>query len=101
MTYGGGSIKQNGVYDEVRAALAGHTVLEFAGIEPNPSYETLMQAVALVKSERIDFLLAVGGGSVVDGTKFIAAAALHEGEAWDILAKGGKIVEAACPSARS
>ena len=97
MTYGGGSIRQNGVYDEVKAALAGHSVLEFAGIEPNPSYETLMQAVALVKSERIDFLLAVGGGSVVDGTKFIAAAALHEGEAWDILAKGGKIVEAALP----
>ena len=59
MTYGGGSIKQNGVYDEVRAALVGHTVVEFAGIEPNPSYETLMQAVALVKSEGIDFLLGV------------------------------------------
>ena len=97
MTYGGGSIKQNGVYDEVRAALAGHTVIEFAGIEPNPSYETLMQAVALVKSEGIDFLLGVGGGSVVDGTKFIAAAALRDGEAWDILEKGGKIIDAALP----
>jgi NADP-dependent alcohol dehydrogenase len=81
----------------VRAALAGHTVLEFAGIEPNPSYETLMQAVALVKSEGIDFLLGVGGGSVVDGTKFIAAAALRDGEAWDILEKGGKIIDAALP----
>ncbi len=97
MLYGGGSIKANGTYDEVRAALAGHTVLEFAGIEPNPRYETLMRAVELVQRERVDFLLAVGGGSVVDGTKFVAAAALYDGDAWDILKTGGKAVQAALP----
>lgn len=94
MTYGGGSIKQNGTYDEVKAALAGHTVLEFSGIEPNPTYETLSQAVALVKEQRIDFLLAVGGGSVIDGTKFIAAAACFAGETWDILEKRAPITQA-------
>jgi NADP-dependent alcohol dehydrogenase len=88
MTYGGGSIMKNGVYDQVKAALKGFTVVEFGGIEPNPKYETLMKAVKVVKDENIDFLLAVGGGSVLDGTKFIAAASLYEGEsAWDIAAK--------------
>ncbi|BAC90161.1 iron-containing alcohol dehydrogenase [Gloeobacter violaceus] len=71
MTYGGGSIKTNGVYDQVKAALARHRVVEFGGIKPNPHYETLMHAVQVAKEERIDFLLAVGGGSVLDGTKFI------------------------------
>lgn len=97
MLYGGGSIKANGTYEEVRAALAGHTVLEFAGIEPNPKYETLMQAVELIHREQIDFLLAVGGGSVVDGTKFVAAAAVYDGDAWDILKIGGKVVKGALP----
>jgi NADP-dependent alcohol dehydrogenase len=88
MTYGGGSIHKNGVYEQVKAALKGFNVVEFGGIEPNPHYETLMKAVEVVKAEKIDFLLAVGGGSVLDGTKFIAAAALYEGEsAWDIAAK--------------
>jgi NADP-dependent alcohol dehydrogenase len=97
MLYGGGSIKQNGVYEQVERALAGHTVLEFSGIEPNPTYETLMRAVELVKAEKIDFLLAVGGGSVIDGTKFVAAAALLDGEPWDILAVGAKVIKAALP----
>jgi NADP-dependent alcohol dehydrogenase len=97
MLYGGGSIKANGTYDEVKAALAGHTLLEFAGIEANPHYETLMRAVELIKTEKIDFLLAVGGGSVIDGTKFVAAAAVFDGEPWDILVKGGKAVEGALP----
>jgi NADP-dependent alcohol dehydrogenase len=96
MTYGSGSIKRNGVYDQVMANLQGHTVSEFSGIEPNPAYETLMKAVEVVKRERIDFLLAVGGGSVLDGTKFIAAAARFEGEPWDILAKNAP-VNAALP----
>ncbi len=87
VTYGGGSIKKNGVYDQVVKALEGKTWFEFSGIEPNPHYETLMQAVALVKKEKIDFLLPVGGGSVIDGTKLIAAAVNFEGEPWDILAK--------------
>ncbi len=91
MTYGGGSIKHNGVYDQVKTALKDFTVFEFGGIEPNPSYETLSKAVALVHAEQIDFLLAVGGGSVVDGTKYIAAAARYDGEGWDILSKQAKV----------
>lgn len=94
VTYGGGSIKQNGVYDQVMKALAGRTVVEFAGIEPNPTYETLMEAVRVAREQNIDFLLAVGGGSVIDGTKFIAAAAPFEGEPWDILAKHARIERA-------
>ncbi len=91
ITYGGGSIVKAGTLAEVKAALAGFTVFEFAGIEPNPTYETLMQAVELARRERIDFLLAVGGGSVIDGTKFIAAAIPFVGDPWDILAKRAKI----------
>lgn len=94
ITCGGGSIKANGVYDAVRAALTGQTVFEFSGIEPNPTYETLMDAVSLVKSEKIDFLLAVGGGSVIDGTKFIAAATFFDGDPWDILARGVAVTHA-------
>lgn len=87
--YGGGSIKKNGVYDQVKAALAQHTWLEFSGIEPNPHYETLMQAVELIKREGIGYLLAVGGGSVIDGTKFVSAAACYEGgEPWDMIEQG-------------
>lgn len=97
ITYGGGSVKKNGTLDEVLAALSDHTVFEFAGIEPNPTYETLMKAVAMVHTESIDFLLAVGGGSVIDGTKFIAAAALFEGDPWDILAQHGAGVLKALP----
>ncbi|HEX2531709.1 MAG TPA: iron-containing alcohol dehydrogenase [Burkholderiaceae bacterium] len=95
--YGGGSIKSNGVLAEVRAGLAGRTVQEFAGIEPNPSYETLLRAVELVRREKLDFLLAVGGGSVIDGTKFIAAAASFEGDPWQILEKRGTNVTRALP----
>jgi len=99
VTYGGGSIMRNGVMDQVRKALAGRSVVEFGGIEPNPAYETLMEAVKLAKAEKIDYLLAVGGGSVVDGTKFIAAALKFEGaDPWDILAKNAP-VKAAVPLA--
>lgn len=95
MTYGGGSIKKNGVYDQVMSALKGYEVIEFGGIEPNPHFETLMKAVDIVRAEKIDFLLAVGGGSVLDGTKFIAAATYFEGaDAWDILAKRAPISKA-------
>lgn len=97
LVYGGGSIKQNGVFDEVMAALAGHQVSEFSGIEPNPSYETLMRAIAQVREEKIDFLLAVGGGSVIDGTKFIAAGALLDEDPWSILEKHGANVTKAMP----
>lgn len=92
--YGGGSIKKNGVYDQVKEALKGYNIIEFSGIEPNPHYETCLQAVELIKKEKIDFLLSVGGGSVLDATKFIAAATLFSGEPWDILSKGAKIIKA-------
>jgi NADP-dependent alcohol dehydrogenase len=88
LTYGGGSIFRNGVYAQAKAALAGRDVLEFGGIPPNPVYEHLMEAVKIVKERKVDFLLAVGGGSVLDGTKFIAAAVHHDGaDPWDILVK--------------
>jgi NADP-dependent alcohol dehydrogenase len=87
ITYGGGSIKRNGVLAQVNAALQGRDRLEFGGIEPNPRYETLIKAVEVVRAEGIGFLLAVGGGSVIDGTKFIAAATSFEGEPWKILAE--------------
>ncbi|MEB8285406.1 iron-containing alcohol dehydrogenase [Aeromonas allosaccharophila] len=93
--YGGGSIKQNGVYEQLTRALEGVTWQEFSGIGANPRYELLMEAVALVKRERIDFLLAVGGGSVVDGTKFVAAAACYEGsDPWDICGKQASVHQA-------
>ena len=97
MTYGGGSIKRNGVYNEVKEVLQGYDLNEFGGIEPNPTYETLMQCVEIVHKNRVDFLLAVGGGSVIDGTKFIAAAVLYEGEPWDIVKTYGKKVKSVLP----
>lgn len=97
ITYGGGSIKRNGVYDQVAAALRGRTVFEFGGIEPNPRYETLMRAVEFARAENVTFLLAVGGGSVLDGTKFIAAAIpCTVRDPWDFVA-GACTVENALP----
>lgn len=93
LTYGGGSIKKTGVYDVVKNALKNVDFLEFGGIEANPHYETCMKAVEIVKNEKIDFLLSVGGGSVLDATKFIAAAALYtKGDPWDILAKSNTVM---------
>lgn len=90
LLYGGGSIKQNGIYDQVTQALADHTVVEFGGVEPNPTLETLTAAVNRIKEQKIEFILGVGGGSVADGAKFIACAALYEGDGWDIVS--GKYV---------
>ncbi|WP_421506444.1 alcohol dehydrogenase [Erwinia rhapontici] len=97
ITFGGGSVKKNGVMDQVYSALEGFDVQEFGGIEPNPSFETLMQAVEVVKRENITFLLAVGGGSVLDGTKFIAAAAFYPQDPWHILQTGGAEIHKALP----
>lgn len=94
IVYGGGSIKKNGVYDQVVQALSQHQVFEFSGIEPNPEYETCMQAVAYIRQQDIDFVLAVGGGSVIDAVKFIVAAVDFEGEAWDIVDKHAPITKA-------
>ncbi|MFY8067728.1 MAG: iron-containing alcohol dehydrogenase [Flavobacterium sp.] len=87
IAYGGGSIFKNGVYDQVKAALPNHDIVEFGGIEPNPRFETLMKAVEIIRAEKIGFILAVGGGSVIDGVKFISAAVNFEGDAADILKK--------------
>lgn len=87
IVYGGGSIKINGVYDQVVKALEGFEVVEFAGVEPNPRYETLIKAVELIKREQVDFILGVGGGSVIDGVKFISAAVHYQGDAIDIIKK--------------
>lgn len=87
IAYGGGSIFKNEVYDQVKTALEGYEIVEFGGIEPNPKYETLMKAVAIIRTEKIGFILAVGGGSVIDGVKFISAAVNYDGDAADILRK--------------
>ena len=84
---GGGSIKANGVYDQVLKALGARTRFDFFGVEANPDYDTLMRAVELCRKEKVDWILAVGGGSVLDGAKFVAAAVPFKGEPWDILSK--------------
>lgn len=100
ITYGGGSVKRFGTLDRVREALAGFSIGEFGGIEANPTFSTCMQAVKKIKQENYDYLLAVGGGSVIDGTKFIAAAAQFSGDPVDIFGNGvgkGVSVQSALP----
>ena len=92
--YGGGSIKSNGVYDQVVASLKDHAWIEFAGVEANPTKETLDKAVALVKEENVEFIIAVGGGSVIDVSKYVATAAKYDGDGWDILAGKHQVTEA-------
>ncbi|RLV60759.1 iron-containing alcohol dehydrogenase [Parashewanella curva] len=94
---GGSSARRNGTLEEVKQALGERPQFEFDGIEPNPTYETLMKAVAFIKENDVDFLLAVGGGSVIDGTKFVAAAAHYDGEPWEILQTFGAKVMSAMP----
>lgn len=94
MLYGGGSIMKNGVYDQVKKALSGYEVVEFGGIPANPEYSVLLDALKVIKDENITYLLAVGGGSVIDGTKFLSAAALYEGETpWDLLTNKKPVIE--------
>ena len=97
--FGGQSARKTGTLAQVNEALGARHVQEFGGIEPNPSYETLMQAVAQVREQQLDFLLAVGGGSVIDGTKFVAAAVGYEGDAWNILETRGAGIRQALPFA--
>ncbi|MEL3924837.1 alcohol dehydrogenase [Aeromonas enteropelogenes] len=99
ITYGGGSVVRSGLLAQIRTELAGMTLFEFGGIEPNPAYETLMGAVELARAEQVDFLLAVGGGSVLDGTKFIAAATPYDParDPWHILETVGSEVCSAIP----
>jgi len=94
LLYGGGSIKSNGIYDQVKNAISAFEVVEFAGIPSNPEYSVLMKALQIIKSQKITFLLAVGGGSVIDGTKFLSAAALYEEETpWNILTSGKPVLK--------
>ncbi|WP_321437697.1 iron-containing alcohol dehydrogenase [uncultured Bacteroides sp.] len=88
ITFGGGSAKKSGLIDKVKTILGNRKVYEFGGIEPNPHYETLMKAVEIVRSENIDFIMAVGGGSVIDGTKFISLASHYKGDTTDLLKFG-------------
>lgn len=99
MLFGGESARKNGTLAEVREALGEREIHEFGGIEPNPSYETLMKAVELIREQKIDFLMAVGGGSVIDGTKFIAAAVNYTGDTWEILETHGTKITQALPFA--
>ncbi len=96
IVYGAGSIKKNGLYDKVMATLKdqGITVFEFSGIEPNPRHTTINKAIALCKKEQIDVLLAIGGGSTIDATKFIAAGVFHDGDVWDFFTGKAKITQA-------
>jgi NADP-dependent alcohol dehydrogenase len=94
---GGGSIKANGVYDQVRRALGTRVLFESFGVEANPDYDTLMKAVAIARRERIDWILAVGGGSVLDGAKFVAAAVPYAGDPWEILVTRGSKLQTALP----
>lgn len=97
LAYGGGSIFSNGVHAQVTDALKGYDITEFGGIEPNPRYETLMKAVAVIRDKKLDFILAVGGGSVIDGVKFISAAVNFEGDPIDILQKRLRTEDNAMP----
>jgi NADP-dependent alcohol dehydrogenase len=94
---GGGSIRRNGVLGQVQRALGSRVTREFFGVEANPDYDTLMRAVAVVRAEKLDWILAVGGGSVADGAKFVAAAAHYEGDPWEILQTRGSKLKAALP----
>lgn len=95
--YGGESARKNGTLDEAKAALGARYIQEFGGIEPNPTYETLMRAVKQIRSEKLDYLLAIGGGSVIDGTKFVAAAVNYTGDPWEILQTYGQNIDSALP----
>ncbi len=91
LTFGGGSVKKNDVYNQVVTALKQYDYIEFWGVDPNPTYETLMEAVTLCREHHVDYLLAVGGGSVIDGTKFIASAIHYAGDPWEIVLDDTKI----------
>ena len=97
ITYGGGSALRNGVIAEVKTALSGHYLTEFGGIEPNPEYETILKAVALAREKKINYLLAIGGGSVIDGTKFMAAAIPFKDDPARLLENAGNAIIQALP----
>jgi NADP-dependent alcohol dehydrogenase len=97
VTYGSTSARKYGVLDEVKTALAGYDLIEFGGIEPNPEYETLLEGISLIREKQVDFLLAIGGGSVIDGTKFMAAAARFSGAPFLLLENAGRAITGSLP----
>ena len=98
ITFGGGSIKTNGLLEKILIELKSFEVIQFGGIEPNPEFSTLMKAVELARNEKVDFILAVGGGSVIDGTKFISGAIGYSNDPWDVLIrKEGCVFTSAIP----
>lgn len=94
LLYGGGSIKKNGIYEQVHQALEGYDIVEFGGIRPNPEYELLQETLKVIKQENRDYILAVGGGSVIDATKYLVAAAKYKGDGWDMICNRAEITEA-------
>ncbi len=98
ITFGGGSVRSNSVYDQVKIALKNHFTVEFWGIEPNPDYETLLKAVIVAQENNVDFLLAVGGGSVLDGTKFISQAMSFNADPWKLV-KNAQLCKPSVPVA--
>lgn len=88
ITYGGSSAKRSGLIDKVKTVLGNRKIHEFGGIESNPHFETLVKAVEVVRNEHIDFIIAIGGGSVIDGTKFITLASSYDGDLHDLLKYG-------------
>ena len=98
ITFGGGSIKNTGLLEQILTELKSFDVIQFGGIEPNPEFSTLMKAVELARNEKVDFILAVGGGSVIDGTKFISGAIGYPNDPWDVLIrKQGCVFTSAIP----
>ena len=93
LTYGGGSIKKTGLYDRVTAEIcrAGLELFELSGIEPNPRVDSVRKGAELCRREKIDVLLAVGGGSVIDATKFIGAGTFYDGDPWELSTGKGEI----------
>ena len=99
LAYGGGSVKKNGVYDEMTALLAqaGKEIVEFSGIMPNPTYAKVQEGARLVRERGVDFILAVGGGSVVDCCKVVSAQAMLDEDIWDMQYRSGKFPTAGIP----
>lgn len=85
IVYGGGSIKRNGLYDQIKEELKDFEIFELGGVEPNPRVSTARKAIEVIRENNIDFILAVGGGSTIDCTKLISAGVFYEGDAWDIV----------------
>ena len=99
LAYGGGSVKKNGIYDELKALLeaAGKEVVDFSGIMPNPTYAKVQEGAQLAKEKSVDFILAVGGGSVVDCCKVVSAQAMLDEDIWDMEYGSGRFPTAGIP----